>query len=348
MRASGRARGRRRGFTLIEALVVVTILGVLMAILIPAVQSAREASRRASCINNLKQIGTALASHHAARGRFPAGIMPDITSKAGAPWAVGPLSAHVQLLPEIEQGALFNGINILLDRSRSETPAVGLDPANRTSLGVRLGLFLCPSDTSGLEPGNHYRAAVGPNPYEHDSPWSPGGGGAFPGLDATTDRDFRDGLSQTAGFSERLGGKGSESRFDRRRDLWFSGVADVQKVRDSDVMFAACAVLTGPSPRSEWWAKSGATWAAGRYADTLYNHVAPPNWSGADCSANQPFGLPGDISGGAISARSLHPGGVNVLMMDGSVRFTKQGIDPAVWRAIGSRSGGEAIGSGDF
>ena len=105
-------------------------------------------------------------------------------------------------------------------------------------------------------------------------------------------------------------------------------------------MMAICDALRDEPGR--FWPTAGASWSAGRYTDTLYNHVAPPNCSGPDCSVDNPFGEPGDIGGGAITARSNHPGGVNLLLMDGSVRFLKQGIALPTWRAPASRAGGDS------
>ena len=104
-------------------------------------------------------------------------------------------------------------------------------------------------------------------------------------------------------------------------------------------MMRICDALRDES--GQFWPTAGASWSEGRYTDTLYNHVAPPDWSGPDCSVSNPFGNPGDIAGGAISARSNHPGGVNLLLMDGSVRFVKQGIALPAWRALASRAGGD-------
>ena len=336
---SGRASG---GFTLIELLVVVFIIGLLIALVLPAVQASREASRRSACAANMRQIGIALASHHGARGVYPTGIWPNGRMPGGKLFAgPGPLSAHAQLLPYLDQSPLANGLNFSGPTTyRVGIPSPALGPRNATSTGVVIGVFLCPSDATAQQGGTNYRGCVGPNPYLHaGSPW-PGGGGVFPGLSATREADVTDGLSQTVGFSERLRGNGRSGRFDRRRDLWFSSLFNVRTATDSDDMASVCAGLSDPDPASSPWL--GRYWIVGGLADTLYNHVAPPNWEAADCSDSNGGGSDdGDLtfSGGALSARSFHPGGVHVLFLDGSVRFVGQGIHIKTWRALATRSG---------
>ena len=103
------SRKHRHGFTLIELLVVIAIIGVLIALLLPAVQAAREAARRAQCTNNLKQIGLALHNYHSVNGTFPLGSIKaqqNLGSYASYRWSV-----HAQILPNLEQTALYNAIN---------------------------------------------------------------------------------------------------------------------------------------------------------------------------------------------------------------------------------------------
>jgi hypothetical protein len=129
--------------------------------------------------------------------------------------------------------------------------------------------------------------------------------------------------------------------------MWFSGLANLDPTPSSDEMMAACTALTVDPV--EMFTRPGQAWAAGRYTETLYNHVAVPNSSAPDCSANRPFDEPRfDIATGQISARSWHPGGIHALTMDGSARFVKQTIQAGVWRSLGTRAGGEPINSGDL
>lgn len=340
----------RRAFTLIELAVVVSILGLLVALLLPAVQAAREAARRAQCADRLRQIGIGLSGHVAATGRLPAGIHPNGRLRDGAPFAIpGPISAHAALLPYLDQGPLFHALNIASDVRWEEVNRYSNVAPNRTAAGTLLAVFLCPSDTSDLRPGCSFRACVGAELAEHDGPARPGrvpgGGGAFPGLAARAPADITDGLSRTVGFAERTLGSGPGGRFSARRDVWYSGVAEIEPPRDAVSMRAACAAA--PPIPNPFLARSGRQWLVGQYNDTLYNHVAAPNERFADCSAYAAPPDPEDsLAAGAISARSHHPDGVHVLMLDGSLHFVRDGIDLRVWRALATRAGGEAVETG--
>lgn len=322
------------GFTLIELLVVLVILGLLLGLLLPAVQAARESARRAQCQNQLKQVGIALAHHAAQHGQYPYGCRPDPAD--GGNSSVTCLSALAQLLPMLEQAGLYDALNLEIDVRVSE--AAQNDTVNRTTLQT----WLCPSDDSDLTPGCNYRATCGPLPYEFETfpAIAPGGGGVFPFFPAVRPAQVRDGLSQTIAFSERLRGSGGAG-FDRERDFWLSAYSVIGPVRSSDEALRVCAGLTGTP--SEFWSNAGRAWTFGSYTNTSYNHVAPPNWSGPDCSLAGVFGRPGDTNGGAFSARSDHPGGVNALFLDGSVHFERETIDLPIWRALASRAGGEAV-----
>src|SRR5438093_7019503 len=125
---------RRRAFTLIELLIVVAIIMVLIVLLMPAVQHAREAARRSQCRSNLHNIGLALLNYESTYKCFPPGWL---TSREGK-WVVpGYSSWMIAILPEIEQGGIYNSINANLP---------GWNPANKTAVIRRLEVYLCPSD----------------------------------------------------------------------------------------------------------------------------------------------------------------------------------------------------------
>jgi prepilin-type N-terminal cleavage/methylation domain-containing protein/prepilin-type processing-associated H-X9-DG protein len=339
-----------RAFTLIELLVVVAIVGITASLVLPAVQSARESARRVECANRLKQIGLALHSHLASHGIFPPGMRPDSEQPKGNPVALGPLSPHYALLPYLEQVPLFNSINVVVARTPDGRNPLSSGPNNATAAHTRLSAFLCPSDPAVMAPGCNFRACVGSFPYEFDHSAghaaAPGGGGAFPAFARLSAGDFQDGLAMTAGFSERLTGSGSSQGRDRRRDIWFSGISDVASVVDSDLLLSTCGQSSGQAV--ETWGLGGERWIDASYSQTLYNHVAPPNWLGMDCSAALPLSDPGNIPGIASTARSFHPGGVHVLFMDGHVSNVKNAVTLSVWRALGTRAGAEVGELGDF
>ncbi len=326
-----------RGFTLIELLVVIFVLGVLLALLFPAVMSSRQAARRLECSNHLKQIGIALSSHHQSQGAFPAGVRSGgFDEGIGSEVAVDPLSVHYQLLPYIELSPIYDSINVSLG---SATAPISTHPTNATSRSMAIEGFLCPADPGGPRTGNNYRASFGALVYEFEGR-DRQGAGTFSGFKRLAAHNIRDGLSQTAAFSERVRGSRDEGSWDRFTDIWHSGLNNfVRRTIEADEMIGACDASPGSSIRV--WTNAGESWLTGEYADTTYNHVAPPNWSVMDCSIHGPPSDLGDVVGGAVSARSYHGNGVNLLLLDGSARFVIDSVDLNIWRATGTREGGE-------
>jgi prepilin-type N-terminal cleavage/methylation domain-containing protein/prepilin-type processing-associated H-X9-DG protein len=343
----------RSGFTLIELLVVIAIIAVLIALLLPAVQSAREAARRAQCLNNLKQIGIAVANYETSFRVYPFGKgLNYVASVPGAaPYARW--SGLSQLLIFIEQGNLFNSINFNLP---PETPgmagAVPFMPAyedpnreNMTASLVQVATFLCPSDAPPIAtwPG-------GTNYTANQQTWACDLSENFPSTDAPGEvphgifyynssvaaARVTDGLSNTAYFSEKIRGNGTPNP---KTDLLiFPNQTSLLAT------FQACTslnVLAAPPLTS----RQGMSWVMGEMCCTLYNHVAPPHQT--SCAAPN---FPGNMANMAmqVSPTSLHPGGVNVLMGDGSSRFVKTSIDVQTWRNIGTRDGGEVISADSY
>jgi prepilin-type processing-associated H-X9-DG protein len=252
------------------------------------------------------------------------------------------------MLTFVDQVPLFHSVNLgpIPHIEGNMLSPRGIE--NATAYQTRVDVFLCPSDpmVGGFPDGPvSYRYNVAMSyPYVHFN--EPGRVGAFQVVTELRDADFKDGLSQTAGMSERLLGGGSEVRFDPVRDFWTAGTLGLSDDTSDDSLLRVCRART-VTP-GDFFGKMGFSWMTGA-ADTIwYNHVAPPNERSTDCALSSSISgsTPDDASYYTIAARSAHGGGVNVVMMDGSVRFVKDGIALATWRALGTRSGGEAVGDG--
>jgi prepilin-type N-terminal cleavage/methylation domain-containing protein/prepilin-type processing-associated H-X9-DG protein len=325
MRSSTANRSRHTAFTLVELLVVIAIIGVLVAILLPAVQAARESSRRASCSNNLKQIGLALHNFEDAKKQFPPG-------RGGPPPKI--FSTLAYLLPYAEEGTL----QAMIDLSQAPTTVVvaGVPYSgarNAPAASEIVNILGCPSDMIwGRIPGSNF----GSTNYAANAGSGQVDGGT---LAATADgvfykessvgfRQLTDGASHTAAFSERMLGAGQP----------LSTMTDSQAAIYILELSNAVPVGSGcDSPASgTWYSKRGDKWILGNYGNTLYNHFRAPNAREWDCM-NQPQ------QKGYMTARSFHTQGVNVLFCDGSVRFIDDQVDLAVWRAASTRAGDERV-----
>jgi prepilin-type N-terminal cleavage/methylation domain-containing protein/prepilin-type processing-associated H-X9-DG protein len=334
----------RSGFTLIEALVVVSILGLLATLLLPAVQSSREAARRLQCENNLKQIGLALHSYEAANRCFPLNwgnrrVDPGL----GRPWVTGgrPYSALTRLLPYLERQPLYASINFQWETfSDKEGPDDGPAfpfPQNTTAYTTVVSAYLCPSDgEDGPTPhGCNYRGnyGVGPHIGTNQQTYDSGNGFyTFPGV--LGPHSFPDGLSHTVAYSERLRGTGMGSGMVPTRDFGLIQVMLYCTDRDADYALLCCRLAS--SRGFPAYRMGGFTWFYGDYECTSFNHAQEPNGVIPDALLGGPWL-------GIATARSHHPGGVNSLMADGSVRFVGQSISRAVWRGLGTRNGRELI-----
>ena len=200
---SDRAISSNSGFTLIELLVVIAIIAVLISLLLPAVQSAREAARRAQCVNNLKQIGLAMHNYHTAFGTFPPGSSLAPYDNQNDAWAWNDWSAQALLLGYIEQNPLYNAVNFSLPPVAWQPADAGGQAAN-TVLLMRISSFLCPSDgKAGKSYINSYYGSMGTSiGYTTQSKSS----GLFAMVTGHGIQDILDGTSNTIAFSERLVG----------------------------------------------------------------------------------------------------------------------------------------------
>ncbi len=342
-----RSAPRLGGFTLIEVLVVIGVLGILAGLMLSAVQSAREASRRAWCESNLKQIGLALESYHLANRCYPIGVTnvtgPEISPGIHTILYHGFISVHARLLPWLDHNDAYNSINFLVGATPLTSIAfrppdsfeVTIDTMNATATHRTVGVFLCPSDGGLLRAwGANYRGNVGVGGYPSQTfLHTDSGNGFLNDTHPTSAADIVDGLSQTVSFSERLVGSGRKP-LSPRRDFWLirTGVYGT-----ADDGLVSCQIAARPQYQ-DGFSLGGDHWFWEGIDRTYYTHAQEPNGRIPDCLQGALMTPPG-----IATARSLHPGGVNALMGDGSVRFVTETIARSVWRALGTRNGGEIV-----
>ena len=343
--------GRRQGFTLVELLVVIAIIGTLVGFLLPAVQSAREAARRSSCQNNMKQLGIAVLNYESARKALPTAY-PSTQQGVyvGTPtpeyfWA---WSIFAQLNPYLEQTSIRNAMDLTLPMF-NPADSYNVFSANRTAVATIVPTFLCPSDKSMPVSDAYGVTKIAPTNYAACIGSGVNGANSSPGSPLNTDGPFQakvavklsgitDGTSKTAALSESILGDGTESASSAAD----AGGADVayRYAGYTAVSDAACAAAT------QWNVEKrrGFSWATGEIRCGSYNHYYTPNSTTCDCVANDTS--LGYTAVGFRAARSRHRGGVNLVMVDGSVRFTADSVDGATWKAVGTRAGGDT--PGDF
>ncbi len=315
--------GRRRAFTLIELLATIAIIGLLVALVLPAVQMARESARRTQCSTNLRQIGLALNNYAASFGSLPNG------SNGGA------YSPHSMLLPYLDEPAVFNSINFAV-------LAFDVSPtsANLTAMRTSPGGFLCPSDSAATRDGvgwSSYPANRGVNLRIGNSD---NGAFSLPTSAASSSlASFTDGLSTTGAVSEWVLGSFSLRDRDPNGPVYETATLYIGK-NEFDQFAQQCHNLDPRTARVDVPDK-GVYWHQGGYIHTNYNHTLGPN----DHSCMTGGGW---VQSGVFSASSRHPGGVNLLFADGHVRHVSEHVNLQLWRAIGTRNGGEIVDDGEL
>jgi len=354
---------------LIELLVVIAIIGVLIALLLPAVQQAREAARRAQCTNNLKQLGLALHNYHDAQKVFPPGR--GYPCCASGTTSSGCHSPQMMLLPYLEQEGAAGAYNFeytggdgLLPNYTVNISVIGVFQCPSDSFN---GLTTDSGPVNGLAPASpqNYRVNMGVNacaarPYQRNF-GRPGvamanGGieqlhvdicsremnGPFRDTGGMTTGKISDGTSHTVGFAERIMGS-SQIDTEPPQQLYYGDIyaADTDDAKTYVEAYNLCGSLTlAPNgPTTNAYALMGLELGFGRwtggYVSSFYNHIQTPNSPVYDCAMVDGWAARNQRQA-VVTARSKHPSGVNVCMMDGSCHFISQSIDLGVWRALGT------------
>lgn len=362
-----RSSRSRSGFTLIELLVVIAIIAVLIALLLPAVQAAREAARRSQCVNNLKQLGLAVHNYNDQNNCFPLKDLYPHVANVSCGWS---LSWPLAILPGMEQTTLFNAFNFSFSTGGADYDAACTTGGgwNNSTVGrVQVATLLCPSESLSERPDagfgsmNYYGNLGGPGVITtHTGIIIPNGEGVTPTIGSTYGRGgpvtfaaVTDGSSNTALFSEKLYGSPNTvgtikvNSNNAKRGL-FTPSATVPHDTGDPVQAMAFLANCKNIPATTVAASSvaGLSWTKAYPPYSVinaYTHFGGPN-SVACSNDNSYWGGPS----ASVPPNSNHPGGVNLGMADGSVRFVKDSVNLQAWWAIGTRAGGEVVSSDAF
>ncbi|QDS86851.1 hypothetical protein EC9_10260 [Rosistilla ulvae] len=328
-----KVRSRKSAFTLVELLVVIAIIGILVGLLLPAVQTAREAARRMQCTNHLKQLGLALHNYHDTHRYFPYGYRLGEIGNRDC-W-------YQRILPYVEQSALQDTYELCIrtptsaggNLSGGSSPVYTIPP---TFQGKPLGsavvpTFACPSDPSGPARcrGNqigNYVLSNGSDFFKRTNSPSSSTKGMFYFESSTGFNNLIDGSSNTVMGSEII------IRGNNRDGHVYDGGAYWQGANHGEGFFSTQQAPNTTLP--DLIVRS----------DTNFNECTNGNWDRFAPCEDVGYSDANASGGYRNSARSFHPGGVNLLMGDASVRFMSETIDLNTWRGLGTMQNGEVLG----
>lgn len=323
--------GAQRGFTLVELLVVIAIIGILVALLLPAIQAAREAARRSTCTNHLKQLSLALHNYHDTHGVFPPGkIGPQVfngLSVSDPP--VGRIGWLPLLLPFVELSTIYDQVIPYMNGAAPDYNPTG-SPTNWPGAKDQITIFKCPSDpnggkVTGLTTSGTYTDRVFTNyaacqgstgTRVNNDPSGLNLNGMFFTRSKISMRDVADGTSTTVMLGE------------------------IRIAPDSGTTYD-----TGVDFRGYVWNTEGPTiWFTTQYPP---NNFEPDRFFRCVDHVHVPCTKMPNTTGytARLQSRSAHPGGAQIAMADGSVRFVSDSTDMDLFRALGTRYGNEVIGS---
>ena len=382
-RAGGRRRLVRCGFTLVELLVVIAIIGILVALLLPAIQAAREAARRSQCTNNLRQLGIAIHNHESSKKRFPRNKNDIHFYADGSPTnsstAVRDYASHlVELAPFIEEAGLYGKI----DFKSATRPGEQIVDGGKKLAEVAVPTLICPSDNpsgiqtttaadfkeaffhgwAGTYATTNYAGSMGSQIMQSFSGFVMVS--VVPASDPRydTDNDGEDWFNQNkpsggAHACPTGGGTGANVRSDCpfkqtisgviARSSWAAKLSDITDGTSKTIAMGEIRPAASAYQLVRGWTQSEGVWFA---------TTAPINWPCA------PEDAPPSTSGGGrggqtvvlghdrerdfntcMGYKSLHIGGANFVMCDGSSRFIQEDIDYTTYQQLGARADGEPI-----
>ena len=319
-------RRPRVGFTLVELLVVIAIIGVLVGLLLPAVQAAREAARRMSCSNNLKQIGLAMHNYHDTFKTLPYGHKTEVAGESHRrdTW-------FHRTLPFIEQQAYYD---LYMAPPLPFFDYEYIHRLPKSIAGTPIPAFMCPSDPSspGLGGGGSL------NGFQGNYAVNAGGGSPATDVNAGITTPINKDMMQAD----------NGGMFMRGRALGLKACID----GTTNTLLASEGIIRGNSTSA--WGELGGYWGGAPHGSFGFSTAESPNtqipdrvytcksstWPGAPCESGNTLGLTGRWN----FARSQHPGGVQVVLCDGSVRFVGESVERMTWRSLGNRQDGLTLG----